>query len=560
MALQAGEVLWGRFEILAPIQAGGMGEVYRALDQTTGQTVALKRMLLDRFAAATISEDEDESPLELLMRKFDEEVAMLRRLDCPGIPAFVDEFEHDGARCIVMDFIEGEDLQHLLTDYLRLTGQPVPAERVVDIAIQLCRILEYLHKQTPEPIIHRDVKPANIILRRQDRQVYLVDFGLARGVGTDHTKTLVGTIGYAPLEQFEGKPEARSDQYSLGATMHHLLTAESPSIQLEPLSLTHPDIHPELAAIIDRATSVLKKDRYDDIGQMRHALVAVMPKLHSNSTFLQASNPAPAPTPSLPATEVDRPIKKMAVASEAFAGNRRNWTQSELDLSDIEDLDSRVRLWRMLPVQLLLAGLLMLGVSSGCRHYRTAHALALAEPLMVRTGAVALDACGMRWEEDWLVVETIEAKRSGVVFSTPSSGGLRFRLAMGAGEPTTLVFLGSAGVLFSDDPAANRLRLQLAEVSVPSGQPSHLLNFVAYRLVGQPASVAYQAKVTYELLLPESEEGSCRLSLDPADGVRQQVLAHRLEVSPRARLVGALVPLPEAPRKSVRLAAFEVIR
>ncbi|MCA9792123.1 MAG: serine/threonine protein kinase, partial [Candidatus Eremiobacteraeota bacterium] len=503
-------------------------------------------------------EEEDESPLELLMRKFDEEVAMLRRLDCPGIPAFVDEFEHEGARCIVMDFIEGEDLEHLLTDYLRLTGQPVPAERVVDIAIQLCRILEYLHKQQPEPIIHRDVKPANIILRRKDRQVYLVDFGLARGVGTDHTKTLVGTIGYAPLEQFEGKPEARSDQYSLGATMHHLLTAEAPSIQLEPLSMTHPDIHPELAAIIDRATSVLKKDRYDEIGQLRQALVAVMPKLHSNSTFLQAPNPAPLQAS--PATEVDVPVKKMAVASEAFGENRRSWTQTELDLSDIEDLDSRVRLWRVLPVQLFLAGLLLLGVSSGCRHYRTARALALAQPLMVRQGALPLDSCGLHWEHEWLVVETLKARRAGVVFSTEESGGLRFRFSMGQGEPTALVFLGPVGVLFSDDPAANRLRVQLAQVTIPTGQDAHLLNFVAYRLVGSPATIAYQDNLSYELVLPETEEGNCRLWLDPADGVRRELLAQPLGVVPRGRLVGAVVPLPEQPGKTIRLAEFEVIR
>src|SRR5439155_6313068 len=121
-----------------------------------------------------------------------------------------------------------------LEDQLRRAGSPLPFEEVVRAAGAVAEILAYLHGQQPEPVIHRDVKPANIIVDSQGR-VKLVDFGLAKALPSTtaalavarHT-TAAGTAGYTPLEQWMLQAEPRSDIYALGATMHHLLTGRDP--------------------------------------------------------------------------------------------------------------------------------------------------------------------------------------------------------------------------------------------------------------------------------------------------------------------------------------------
>ncbi|MGV8119368.1 MAG: serine/threonine protein kinase [Candidatus Xenobiia bacterium LiM19] len=280
MSLKQGDRISDRYEIITPIKAGGMGAVYKAYDMHfKWRIVALKEMLQDF--------DSDETR-DLVRRKFEEEANILVKLRHKGIPQVFDHFV-DGEICyIVMDFIEGTNLEKLLEEYLVLTGKPVREDYVASYAIQICEILEYLHSQKPDPIIHRDIKPGNIILRKEKQEVILVDFGLARGIDKDSmsTKTLVGTVGYAPLEQFKGMPETRSDIYGLGATMHHLISGVRPTpFSLEPLETVYKNANKRLAAVVNRSIAEETKDRYANASEMKKALLEVMPYLKGASAM-----------------------------------------------------------------------------------------------------------------------------------------------------------------------------------------------------------------------------------------------------------------------------------
>jgi serine/threonine protein kinase len=274
MALQQGMVISGRYEIITPIKSGGMGAVYRAFDlHFHKREVALKEML---------QEFSSEETAELVRRKFEEEAEILVNLSHHGIPRVLDHFIEKDVCYIVMDFIDGVSLDRLLEEYLVLTGKPVRQDFVAHYAIQICEILEYLHGQKPMPIVHRDIKPGNIILRKLKQEVILVDFGLARTINPDSVseKTLVGTMGYAPLEQFKGLPEPRSDIYALGATMHHLISGAKPApFSLEPLENVFERANRELAAIVNRATSESLEGRFQSAAEMKKALQDVHPRL-----------------------------------------------------------------------------------------------------------------------------------------------------------------------------------------------------------------------------------------------------------------------------------------
>ncbi|MBI3927597.1 MAG: serine/threonine protein kinase [Armatimonadetes bacterium] len=251
----AGTVVAGRYEVVALIGAGGMGAVYRAIDRHTGLPVALKQTLEERW------NEEDE-------RRFEREAQTLRQLDHPAIPRILDHLATEDSRYLVMEFIEGVSL----AEVLKQRGAPLGAEEVVRYGFQLCEVLDYLHGRE-HPIVHRDVKPQNIILRKGSSKVVLVDFGIARGLETEGTKTLIGTLGYAALEQVRGYPEPRSDLYGLGATMYHLLSGEAPApFNVPPLR----SVPPSLAEVIQRATQEAPTRRYESASRMQLALSKVL--------------------------------------------------------------------------------------------------------------------------------------------------------------------------------------------------------------------------------------------------------------------------------------------
>ncbi|NCC30947.1 MAG: hypothetical protein EOM24_02860, partial [Chloroflexia bacterium] len=248
---------------------GGMGEVYRALDQRTGLPVALKLVRATR---------------RQLHEAFQREARLLAALAHPALPRWLDQFQTEHGLWLVMEFVPGDDLATLLLTQ----GGPFPVPTVLTWARELLDVLIYLHRQTP-PVIHRDLKPANLKLAANGA-LMLLDFGLAKG-GQDQTTlhaSLPGyTLAYAPLEQIRGEGTGpQSDLYALGATLYDLLTGGRPPDALQrvaallegqpdPLrfaSELNPALPPGLASLLHQALALRPEDRPPDAATMRAAL------------------------------------------------------------------------------------------------------------------------------------------------------------------------------------------------------------------------------------------------------------------------------------------------
>lgn len=297
--LQSGEELLDRYVIKQPLGRGGFGSVSLAEDKRLRRLVAIKELDVSRVPP----EDHDEAAL-----LFEREALMLAQLDHPGLTHIWDYFQHDGRVFLVMEYVRGGTLRDLVLRYGRL-----PEAFVRDCALQLCDVLAYLHNRTP-PIIFRDLKPSNIMLAEQAdqpgqphaplhlSQVKLIDFGIARFFKPDQTSDtmIIGTPGYAPPEQYgQGQTDERSDIYSLGATLHHLLSGQSPAgVLLPPLA----GVSPAFTAIIERATTVEPAGRYTRIADMRADLLAMantvpLDQPAPNTPVVARSTPRTAPQP-----------------------------------------------------------------------------------------------------------------------------------------------------------------------------------------------------------------------------------------------------------------------
>jgi len=189
-SLVPGTVIDNRYEIKKLIKSGGMGAIYQAMDRRFNNKCAVKEMVL---------EDIKDDATYLTMR-FQEEATLLRTLHHPNLPRVIDYFVEHGAYYLIMDFVDGVDLQELLERY----GNPgLPEMNVIKWSSELLDVLSYLHHQNP-PIIYRDMKPSNVMIRKKDQQVMLVDFGIARSILPDKVETLttIGTPHYSSPEHF----------------------------------------------------------------------------------------------------------------------------------------------------------------------------------------------------------------------------------------------------------------------------------------------------------------------------------------------------------------------
>lgn len=272
----------GRYELTRELGAGGMGAVYLARDVQSNRPCAVKEMS-DRF-----TDPQERAEAE---RSFQREVDILRGLYHVSIPEFVAAFTEANRHYLVMEYIEGHDLEHGLSQFdenggVLRKGTPLSWSDAVKYAIQISDVLTYLHTHRPNPIIYRDLKPANVMLADTGRRLVLTDFGIARFFAPHTRGTAIGTPGYVPPEQYAGAVEARSDLYALAATMHHLLTDDDPR---QPLRQRNPFTFPRVRSYnasvpfwLDEIIAAnLRYDiveRYDSAQQLRDCLMAQTPR------------------------------------------------------------------------------------------------------------------------------------------------------------------------------------------------------------------------------------------------------------------------------------------
>lgn len=257
----------GRYRVVRVVALGGMGAVYEADDQNLHRPCAIKEML-DNFTEARDREQ--------AVDWFRREASLLHDLNHPAIPRVRDSFEENNRYYLVMDFVQGRNLAQVL-DEDGPNGLPEP--RVRNWALQLCDVLRYLHHQN---IIFRDLKPANVMVGSDDR-VKLIDFGIARHLRAQNEATVIVTYGFAAPEQMQGRPEPASDIYSLGATLHRLLTHHDPA-QNKPtvfdfpmIRAIRPDVTPQFEHIILRAVAPRPMDRWPTAGAMQREIQVLPP-------------------------------------------------------------------------------------------------------------------------------------------------------------------------------------------------------------------------------------------------------------------------------------------
>ena len=267
--LQPGVTLQDRYLVLGNLGSGGMSSVYKGRDlhfPNVTKLVAVKEM---------INLASDPTMYEMVVRNFEREADLLATLSHPAIPRIYDYFTADSSSYLVMEFIEGRDLEALL----RETTEPVAESQVVAWAIELCDVLTYLHNHQPQPVVFRDVKPSNIMVDHH-AHIRLIDFGIARIFAPGQKGTMIGTEGYSPPEQYRGEASPAGDIYALGATLHHLLTrrdprAEAPfSFSDRPIRQLNPAVAPEVIEVIEKALEYDPRDRFPSTEIMKNALLA----------------------------------------------------------------------------------------------------------------------------------------------------------------------------------------------------------------------------------------------------------------------------------------------
>jgi serine/threonine protein kinase len=292
--LQAGQLVDnGTYRIIRPLGKGGMGAVYLAANTKAFDRTCVVKEVIEYY------DPTDPEEREKAIRRFEAEARTLASLKHPGIPDIYAYFSERGRNYLVMEYIEGPDLADGLTrqhDGSIIPGKAQPVEDVIQYAIEICQVLDYLEHHEP-PVIHNDIKPANIILDQNSGRAVLVDFGTARtryarpsaAAPSAQRASVYGTVGYAAAELYEGKAEPRSDIYALAATMYHLLTDDDPR--------DHPFQFPRMDSIPDPLRGILAKALANEVDERPTAAEFEKQLLLALQALYPSGASAPLPRP-----------------------------------------------------------------------------------------------------------------------------------------------------------------------------------------------------------------------------------------------------------------------
>lgn len=269
--IPSGVLLKRRYRILRKIAQGGMGAVYESVDvkENDGRRWAVKEMSPAALPASERTQ---------AITDFRREALILHGLKHPNLPEVLETFEEMNRHFLVMEFIAGRTLLNVVDT----SPGFIPEERLLTWARQIFEVLHYLHAQDP-PIIYRDVKPANIMLIEGTERIKLIDFGIARfhRQGKASDTEAFGTAGYAPPEQYgKGQTDQRSDIYALGATLHHLVTKQDPSLNpfnWVPARRLNPNVSATLENALMVATSLDQTRRFRSMDEFAQALGIYLP-------------------------------------------------------------------------------------------------------------------------------------------------------------------------------------------------------------------------------------------------------------------------------------------
>jgi len=320
--LERGALLHKRYRIVDILGQGGMGSVYRAIDENLGVDVAVKENLFttDEYA-----------------RQFRLEAVLLANLRHPNLPRVTDHFGvGEQGQYLVMDFIEGEDLRQRMERIGTITEQ-----EAILIGAAMCDALQYLHTRKPA-VIHRDVKPGNVRIA-PDGHVYLVDFGLAKLIKAGQATTTGAramTPGYSPPEQYgTARTDPRTDIYSLGATLYAALSGIIPedglaramdNVELTPLRDRSPRVSRKLAAAIEKAMAVRPDDRFQSAEEFRQALLTSTVKTQRLEGEILVEPPPQAAEQDIPISEpsLEKPVTGLPAANlpPPVHPSRKGWS------------------------------------------------------------------------------------------------------------------------------------------------------------------------------------------------------------------------------------------
>ena len=347
MTLERGALLHKRYRIVEILGQGGMGSVYRAVDENLGVDVAVKENLFttDEYA-----------------RQFRLEAVILANLRHPNLPRVTDHFViGDQGQYLVMDYIEGEDLRQRMERQGNITE-----DDAILLGAAMCDALMYLHTRKP-PILHRDIKPGNVKIT-PDGHIFLVDFGLAKvlhGSQATTTGARAMTPGYSPPEQYgTARTDPRTDVYSLGATLYAALTGIIPedglaramdNTQLTPLRKRNSKVSRRLAASIEKAMGIDPADRFQTAEDFKRSLLGSKSKTQRlpGEYLIQ-------PPPQVEESEKMSPIEKESQPLSAF-GKKDGAARDELQEAPEFKPRKRRKKLRLIPIVLWLLFLLSAG-------------------------------------------------------------------------------------------------------------------------------------------------------------------------------------------------------